>query len=157
MKNASQIITSIQYKPQYHRILEHKCVSKLISSLLPTIRNNIKFGFIKNNKLHFIISATLNKYDKDNIINTIKMILKSPMILESKSFFECLDVNIKDVVIYTDHKPKINFEPFSTNSQNITYQERSSGNFEINIDDEKLNSLVRSIQEIIKKANKNES
>ncbi|MGE4397810.1 MAG: hypothetical protein AB7D34_10260 [Sulfurimonas sp.] len=66
-------------------------------------------------------------------------------------------MNIKDVVIYTDHKPKINFEPFSTNSQNITYQERSSGNFEINIDDEKLNSLVRSIQEIIKKANKNES
>lgn len=153
MKNASQIINSIQYKPQYRKILEHKCIDRLKSSLLPSIQSNIKYGFIKNNKLYFTISATLNKYDKDNIINTIKMILKSPMILESDKFFECLDINIEDVIVYVDHKPKIVFKPYSTYSHLLTYKERASGNIEVNIKEPKLRELVMSIQEIIKAKN----
>lgn len=138
-------------------MLENKCVSRLKSSLLPSIQNNIKYGFIKNNKLYFTISSTLNKYDKDNIINTIKMILKSPMILESDKFIECFNIEIEDVIVYVDHKPKVIFKPHCTDSHSLTYKERSSGEFEINLHDEKLNSLARAIQEIIKKTNSDEA
>jgi len=151
MKNASQIITSIQYQPQYKKILHHKCINRLISILLPTIQRNIKHSFINKNILHITISAALNKYDKDNIINTIKMVLNSKMILESEKFYECKNIPIDDVIVYVSHTPKTNFEPFSTNAHKLTYFERASGEIEIDIQDEKLKALVQSIQDIIKK------
>jgi hypothetical protein len=150
MKNISQIITSLQSKPQYNKILQHKCIGRLLSALLLNIQNNIKYGYIKNDKLYIVISATLNKYDKDNIINTIKMILNSPMILESEKFVECLDITIEDVVVYTEHKPKINFKPYKTSSHALTYHERASGEFMIDMKDERLNELAKEIQQIIK-------
>lgn len=151
MKNASQIITSIQYKPQFKKILHHKCIKKLLSLILPTLQKSIKHGFIHKNIFYITIAASLNKYDKDNIINTIKMVLNSPMILESQKFLECQDVNIEDVIVYVDHKPKQNLQLHTTQTHTLHYTERASGNIAINIEDEKLQKLAQEIQEIIKK------
>jgi len=150
MKNASQIINSLQYKPQYKKILEHKCIKRLSSALMLSIQRNIKFGYFKNNILFFTISATLDKYDKDNIINTIKMILNSPMILNSEKFIECQDINIEDVKVYVDHKPKYTFKPYTTNTHDIHYFERAKGDFQIDTKDEKLQELFKEIQKIVK-------
>jgi len=153
MKNASQIISTIQQKPQYKRILTYKCVDKLKSALLPTIQRNIKYGYIKNSILYFVIASSINKYDKDNIINTIKMILNSPMILESDKFLECTNTNIQDIKIYTDFKPRFKYTLYSTSSHIDKYGERSTGNFNINIKNEKLKEIMIKIQNIIKKNN----
>ena len=153
MKNASQIITTNQYKPQYKRILQHKCVQKLPSIMLPAIQKNIKYGYIKNSKLHFVIASTLNKYDKDNIINTIKMILNGKMIEKNSNLLECIDEKIEDVIVKVDHKPLINFQPYTTSAHKLHYFERATGDFKIKIEDEKLNDLVKSIQNIIKANN----
>ncbi|NPA59160.1 MAG: hypothetical protein GXO30_01635 [Epsilonproteobacteria bacterium] len=153
MKNVTQIINSLQHKPQYQKILQYKCIKRLTSALLQSIQKNIKYAYINNDKLYFVISATLNKYDKDNIINTIKMILNSPMILESDKFCECLDITIKDVIVYTDHKPKVDFNIYTTQTHNLKYHERATGQIQNEIKDEKLKSLVDSIQEIIKVKN----
>ena len=153
MKNASQIITSIQYKPQYHKLLEHKCINKLKSSLLLSVQNYIKYGYIKNNKLFFVMSATLNKLDVDSNINIIKTILKSPMILESEKFMECLDFEIDDVVFYVDHKPKSKVKLYTTDSEQVQYKERATGSIDIPIKDEKLKELAQNILEIIKAKN----
>ena len=153
MKNASQIITTIQYKPQYHKLLEHKCIDKLKSSLLLSVQNYIKYGYIKNNKLFFVISATLNKLDINNNINTIKMILNSPMILESEKFLECLDFQIDDVVFYVDHKPKQKLQLHQTHSADATYAERASGSLHVEMQDEKLQKLADEILNIIKATN----
>ncbi len=150
MKNASQIITSLQYKPQFYKILEYRCINKLKSSLLITIQNYIKKGYIKNNKLFFIVGATLDKHDINNTISLIKGILNSPMLLESENFFECLDVQIDDVVFYVDHKPKKNISLYSSNSYKLTYTERATGNIKINIRDKKLKELSQNILNIIK-------
>ena len=150
MKNASDIITSIQYKPQFRKILHHKCITKLISIVLPTLRRSIKHGYIHKNIFYITISASLNKYDKDNIIKTIKMVLNSKMILESEQFFECIDIAIEDIVIYVDHKPKIDTKLFHTNTHKLSYHERASGDFTINIQDNKLSSVMHEIQNIIK-------
>ena len=53
MKNANQIINTLQHKPQFSKLLSYRCIDKL---------------------------------DIDNIINTIKLILNSPVILESQKF-----------------------------------------------------------------------
>jgi hypothetical protein len=150
MKNASEIINTIQQKPQYKRILTYRCVDKLKSVLLPTIQRSIKYGYIKNSILYFVISSSINKYDKDNIINTIKMILNSPMILESDKFIECNAHNIEDIIVYTDHKPRFKYKPYITSSHNMTYYERSNGDFSINIKDEKLKTILKDIKNIIK-------
>ena len=63
MKNASQIITSIQYKPQFKKVLDYKCISKLISIILPSLQKSIKHGFIHKNIFYITITASLNKYD----------------------------------------------------------------------------------------------
>jgi len=153
MKNASQIISSIQYKPQYKRILQHKCVQKLRSIMLPAIQKNIKYGYIREKTLHFVISSTLNKYDKDNIINTIKMVLNGRMIEKNANLFECIDEKIEDVVVKVDHRPQGNFQPYTTDVHNLRYHERSTGNVDISIEDDKLQKLAREIQAIIKENN----
>ena len=151
MKTTQDILTSIQHKPQFKIILHHKCINKLLSTILPAIRRNIKHGYINKNVFYIIITAALNKYDKDNIIKTIKGVLNSPMILKSERFIECDDMNIEDVIVYIDHKPKMETDLHITCTHKITYTERASGNIKIDIKDEKLHALAQNIQEIIKK------
>jgi len=73
------------------------------------------------------------------------------MILKSEHFIECDDINIEDVIVYIDHKPKMTTDLHTTFTHQITYTERASGDININIKDEKLHALAQSIQEIIKK------
>ncbi len=150
MKNASQIITTLQNKPQFDKILEYRCINKLKSSLLITIGNYIKKGYIHNNKLFFVLGATLDKHDIENNISLLKGILNSSMLLESERFFECKDIQIDDIIFYVDHKPKPKVKLHNTQTHESTYIERATGNIEVNIHDKKLNELVNSILDIIK-------
>ncbi|MDQ7043207.1 MAG: hypothetical protein Q9M34_06715 [Sulfurimonas sp.] len=156
MKTMHDILTSIQHKPQFKKILHYKCINKLIDTILPALRRNIKHGYINNNIFYIIITATLNKYDKDNIIKTIKGVLNSPMILKSEQFLECDEIKIEDVIVYVDHKPKLDSNFYTTSAHKIHYKERASGNIIIQIKDEKMHTIAKDIQKIIKKEN-NES
>jgi hypothetical protein len=118
--------------------------------MLPTIQRSIKYGYIKDSKLHFVISSTLNKYDKDNIINTIKMVLNGNMIQKNENLFECLDEKIEDVMLKVDHRPINDFKPYTTNAHTLRYFEQASGTVPIMIKDEKLRALAQEIQNIIK-------
>jgi hypothetical protein len=120
--------------------------------MLPAIQKSIKYGYIKDAKLHFVITATLDKYDRDNIINTIKTILNGNMIEKSENLRECLGEKIEDVIIKVDHKPLSKFIPHTTNAEKLCYYERSSGDFEIGIKDEKLFALAQEIQKILKES-----
>jgi hypothetical protein len=153
MKKASQIVSSLQHKPQFSKLLEQTCIEKLKSSLLLSIQNNIKYGYINNDTLYFVLTTKLNKFDIDNIINTIKMILNSPMIKESQKFCECKEINIEDVVIYTDPKPQQKVKLYEPNSHSQHYPERAKGKQEIHYKDKKLQEIADSILEIIKKSN----
>ncbi len=151
MKNAQDIITTLQYQPQYKKLLHNKCIQKLLSTILPAIRRSVKHSYIHKNKLFITITAGLNKYDKDNIINSIKMVLNSPMILQSERFMECNSTDIEDVIVYIDHKPKTPLYLYTTQTDKLKYLERASGNVKIELEDKKLQELMQSIQDIIKK------
>lgn len=104
MKKACDIIKSLQNLPHFHKLLELKCIDNLKSVLLPTLQRIIKYAYIKNEVLYLIFLTNLNKYDKDNIINTIKLLLNSQMLAEAN--LECKNIKIVDVVCKVDYKDK---------------------------------------------------
>jgi hypothetical protein len=150
MKNVSQIMSSLQNKPQFSKLLEYRCINKLKSSLLLSIQNYIKKGYIKNNTLFFILKARLNKHDEQNNIQMLKTILNSPMILKSEKLLDCIDIKIDDIVFFVDNNPSKEIVLHTTNAHNDIYKERADGNIEINIQDEKLKQIANNILNIIK-------
>ncbi len=118
----------------------------------PPVQRMINFAYIKNRTLFFVFNHPVGKQEFDNSIQSIKSALKFHMPIECK---ECDTPLFDDIKAFVTHTPKKSIQEH-TDTRDV-YKERSSGEFEINIDDEKISSLVRSIQEIIKKANKNET
>ena len=145
MKNASDILNSLQNKPQFSKLSHYKCISRIQSLFSAPLQKMIKFAYIKNNTLFFVLNHPGAKQEFDNNIQSIKSALKfyNPA--------ECEENSIKDIKAFVTHTPsKITIE---TGKEIQRYPERSSGNFEVNIHDEHLKSLIESIQRIIKEKN----
>ena len=121
-------------------------VLKIQSIFSPALQKMIKFAYIKNDILFFVLNHPGAKQEFDNNIQSIKSALKfvSPE--------ECTEVNVTDIKAFVTNKPIKKATLFKTDSRE-EYKERATGNFKIDIKDEKLNSLIRSIQTIIKEKN----
>lgn len=142
MKNASQIITSLQNKPQFSKLSRYKCIGKIQSAFTPALQKMIKFGYIKNDILFFVLTHPAGKQEFDNSIQTIKSALKFHMPKECEG---CL---LQDIRAFVTHTPPSAQKIFVTDSS-AAYTERSLGNFAIEIQDQKLHALVQTIQKII--------
>jgi hypothetical protein len=142
MKNATQIITSLQNKPQFSKLLKFKCINRIKSMFLPSFTRYIKFAYFKNNTLFFVLNHNAGKQEFDNNIQSIKNALNFHMPEECS---ETLPQNIK---AFVSHTPIIKTK--EQKSKPKLYQERASGDLKVDIKDEKLNKLVKSIQDIIK-------
>jgi len=145
MKNASQIINSIQNKPQFSKLSKYSCIKKISSLFTPALQKMIKFGYFKGNTLFFVLNHPLAKQEFDNNIQSIKSALNFYMPEE------CNGIKIENIKAFVTHTP-IKHQPFTKKKQQ-NYKERASGNFEINIKDEKLKNLIQTIQKIIKENN----
>ncbi|MEN8302593.1 MAG: hypothetical protein ABFQ64_00810 [Campylobacterota bacterium] len=145
MKNASQIISSIQNKPQFSKLSRFACIKRIESIFVPALQRMIKFAYIKNETLYFVLNHPAGKQEFDNNIQNIKIALNfhTPE--------ECSETLIRDIKAFVTHTPKATIK--TQPKQRQKYAERASGNFKINIKDEKLNSLIKSIQDIIKAKN----
>jgi len=142
MKNASQIINIIQNKPQFSKLSKVNCIKKIQSLFTQPIRKMISFAYFKQNTLFFVFNHPAGKQEFDNSIQNIKSALKFHMP------DECSDTTVSDIKAFVTHTPKKEQKTMKVIKQ--TYKERAKGNFEVNIKDEKLNSLVKSIRDIIK-------
>ena len=109
------------------------------------VQKMINFSYIKNETLFFVFNHPAGKQEFDNSIQSIKSALNSHMPEE------CQDTSFKDIKAFVTHTPKK--EPIQLELKRESYKERASGEVKVNIQDEKLNSLVRSIQKIIKEKN----
>lgn len=145
MKKACDIIKSLQNLPHFHKLLELKCIENLKSVLLPTLQRIIKYAYIKNEILYLIFLTNLNKYDKDNITNTIKLLLNSQMLAEAN--LECKNIKIVDVVCKVDYKDRsIKKIYYSTIPK---YTERATGKKCV-LKDATLQKIADEISSIIK-------
>ncbi len=142
MKNASQIISSIQKKPQFSKLSKYKCIKKIESIFTPALAKMIKFAYFKNDVLFFVLNHPAGKQEFDNNIQSIKSALKyvTPE--------ECKDIKITDIKAFVTHTPQVNTQEVSHKLQ--SYPERSSGNFKNEVHEEKLKTLIQAIQNIIK-------
>ncbi|MCW9026359.1 MAG: hypothetical protein OQJ77_03500 [Thiovulaceae bacterium] len=102
----------------------------------------ISFAYFKQNTLFFVFNHPAGKQEFDNSIQNIKSALKFHMP------DECSDTTVSDIKAFVTHTLKKEQKTMKVIKQ--TYKERAKGNFEVNIKDEKLNSLVKSIRDIIK-------
>jgi len=142
MKNATQIITSLQNKPQFSKLSKFKCINKIKSMFMPTFTRFVKFAYFQNNTLFFVLNHNAGKQEFNNNVQNIKSALNF------HTPDECQEMKIEDIKAFVTHSPiKKELEQKRVTQR---YNERASGDIEINIHDEKLNSLVKSIQNIIK-------
>lgn len=145
MKNASQIINIIQNKPQFSKLAKVKCIKKIQSLLVLPVQKMINFAYFKENTLFFVFNHPAGKQEFDNNIQNIKSALN----FHTPS--ECEGIIIEDIKAFVTHTPK---KPqIKMPEVEDVYPERANGDFKIDIQDEKLNLLVKSIRDIIKASN----
>lgn len=142
MKNATQIITLLQNKPQFSKLKKFKCIDKIQSMFMPSFTRFVKFAYFQNNTLFFVLNHNAGKQEFNNQVKNIKSVLNF------HTPDECEDAVIDDIKAFVTHTPLKRREPKKVARQ--YYKERASGEVEVSIHDEKLNTLVRSIQRIIK-------
>lgn len=143
MKNANQILSSLQNKPQFSKLSQFRCIQK-IQELFPIhLQNMIQYGYFKNGVLNFVLSHPWAKQEFDVIIQSIKTPLRQ---LPPE---QCLEANVSDIRAYVSFKP---FKPdtlFKGASSKESYAERSDADFANEIEDPKLHTLVEDIRRII--------
>ena len=145
MKNATQIITSLQNKPRFSKLSKFKCIDKIQSMFMPSFTRFVKFAYIQNNTLFFVLNHNAGKQEFNNNVQTIKSALNFHMPKE------CCEILVEDIKAFVTHSPQK--KKIEEKTVKHCYKERATGNLEINIKDERLNSLVKSIQTIIKAKN----
>jgi hypothetical protein len=104
----------------------------------------IKFTYIKNKTLFFVLNHPGAKQEFDNNIQSIKSALKYA---KPK---ECQELEIEDMKAFVSHTPSVK-KSHATLTQSIAhYKERAKGEFSITTKDEKLSKIFSTIQDIIK-------
>jgi len=143
MKNACDIISSLQNRPQFSKLSRFKCIETIRLSFSAPLQKMIKFAYIKNGTLFFVLNHPGAKQEFDNNIQSIKSALKY---IQPK---ECQEFDIKDIKAFVTHTPATRTTQISDQEPQC-YPERASGSFEITIKDEKLRKVLQTIQKIIK-------
>lgn len=142
MKNMNDIIKHLKYDPCFKKLNTSKLIEEFICVLPPKLKNGIKFAYIKNDIMYFVLKhQTFNmefKYNKD----LIKSLLKY-----SKLNY------IKDINFFVTNKPpRKKIEEFFTIAKNPTYKERSYGIFSNKAKNPIVKNFFEEIRKIIKKS-----
>ncbi len=146
MKKAQEIISSLQSQPQFRKLRSSRCIEKVLSMFLPTVRRFVEFGYIKNGTLFVVLNHGAGKQEFDNSIKMIKDVLKSV------SIEECSDVHFSDIKAFVTHKPRRRRKEAIQTGTIPMYEERSKGEFDTTIiHDEELRAVAEEIKEIIKR------
>ena len=145
MKNAKDIIQSIQNQPQFQKLQTYTCIKTILGMFLPSLHRFIAFSYIKNETLFIVLNHNGGKQEFDNNIKMIKEVLKY------KKPQECSGEVIRDIKTFLTHKPRKKAQAHMQVESIPYYKERSSGNFDIStFSDEKLQNVAKAIREIIK-------
>jgi hypothetical protein len=143
MKNARDIINSIQNRPQFSKLSRFKCIDTIRLSFSAPLQKMIKFAYIKNDTLFFVLNHPGAKQEFDNNIQSIKSALKYVRPKECEAF------TIKDIKAFVTHTPSRR-ETQLQESKPQNYPERANGDFTITTKDEHLRELLESIRTLIK-------
>ena len=136
MKKINEILSHLKNNPEFSKINTSFLIMKFIDVLPLKLKKGVKFGYVKNQTLYFVLTHPVYKMEFEYNKADIKSLLKNFKIanVEDIGFFVTNIIEKKEL-------KKVD-EPI--------YKERSYGIFENKVKDEKLFRKFERIREIIK-------
>ncbi len=136
MKKINEILSHLKNNPEFRKINTSILIKKFIDVLPVKLKKGIKFGYVKNQTLFFVLTHPVYKMEFEYNKALIKSLLKEFKI-----------ANIDDVSFFvTNVIEKKEKEEIET----ILFKERSYGIFENKAKDENIFKRFEKIREIIK-------
>ena len=136
MKNANEILTHLKYYPEFKKINTNITIERLINALPLKMKKGVKFGYVKNQTLFFVLKHPVYKMEFEYNKSLIKSLLKKANI-----------ANVNDVKFFVTNVIERKEEK---KEEIIFYEERSHGIFQNFCKDEKLKKNFEDIRKIIK-------
>ena len=136
MKKINEILSHLKNNPEFSKINTSFLIMKFIDVLPLKLKKGVKFGYVKNQTLYFVLTHPVYKMEFEYNKADIKSLLKNFKIanVEDIGFFVTNIIEKKEL-------KKVD-EPI--------YKERSYGIFENKVKDERLFRKFERIREIIK-------
>lgn len=127
----------MKQRPQLKKLNTSTIINKLISILPPKLKKGVKFTYIKNDILFFVLTHSIYKMEFEYNKQDIKSLLK---LVE-------LDY-IKDISFFVTNQVEKKIE--KNEDKEDDYKERSNGYFDNNSNNEKIHKYFEDIRKIIK-------
>ena len=139
MKNSAQVLSHIVHQPQYKKLTQHQCINAIKALLPPHLQTMVSFAYVKHKVLYFVLTHPGAKQEFDIIIASIKTPLKQypPQ--------KCQEMDFDDIRAYVSHKPLTKMTEVKKETVPL-YEERSSGDFENSVKDERLHNIIEKIR-----------
>ncbi len=136
MKKINEILSHLKNNPEFSRINTSFLIQKFIEVLPLKLKKGVKFAYIKNQTLYFVLTHPVYKMEFEYNKADIKSLLKNFKI-----------ANVEDIGFFITNvieKKEEEKEPF------LLYTERSYGIFENRAKNEYIFKKFEKIREIIK-------
>ncbi|MFW3411166.1 DUF721 domain-containing protein [Aliarcobacter butzleri] len=136
MKKISEILSHLKNYPEFKKFNTYSLIVKFIDVLPLKLKKGVKFAYVKNQTLYFVLTHPVYKMEFEYNKADIKSLLKNFKIanVEEIAFFVTNIVEKKE--------KELEQKPF--------YEERSYGIFENKAKDEKIFKKFENIRNIIK-------
>ena len=138
MKNINEILNHITNNPSYDKLNIFLEIKRFVNILPLKLKSGIKFVYIKNQTMHFVLTHQLFKVEFEHNKDTLKALLKMADIKDVSNFVFFVSNSVDNLI--------------KKNSENIDkkYIEKRVGIFKNREKDEKIFKKFESIREIIK-------
>ena len=136
MKKINEILSHLKNNPEFSKINTSFLIKKFIEVLPLKLKKGVKFAYVKNQTLYFVLTHPVYKMEFEYNKADIKSLLKN---------FKIDDVEYIGFFVTNVIEKKQTSE-----ESNPLYIERSYGIFENKVKDEKLFKKFEKIREIIK-------
>ena len=127
----------MKQRPQLKKLNNNTLIDKLVTILPPKLKKGVKFTYIKNDILFFVLTHSVYKMEFEYNKQDIKSLLK---LVE-------LDY-IKDISFFVTNQ--VEKKIVKSENKKDDYKERSKGYFDNNSNDKKIRKHFEDIRKIIK-------
>ncbi|NCB11380.1 hypothetical protein CP963_01725 [Arcobacter cloacae] len=136
MKKINEILSHLKNNPEFRKINTSFLIMKFIDALPLKLKKGVKFGYVKNQTLYFVLTHPVYKMEFEYNKADIKSLLKNFKI-----------ANVEDIAFFVTN---VIDKKEEEKEEKPLYIERSYGIFENKAKDEKIFKKFEKIREIIK-------
>lgn len=137
MKKLNEILSHLKKNPEFRKINTQEVIVKIINLLPVNLKKGVKFAYIKNQYLYFVLTHPVYKMEFEYNKGEIKSLLRKYNL-----------VNVDDVKFFVTNRIEKKIE---VKEYDYSFNERSFGIFENKVTDETLHAKIEGIRSLIKK------